>query len=265
MNKINTAILEYPQLRMDSVGYVRLGKFWNSLILGGHYWRLYYNNSGGAGVYVGRKKVELRPERIYLLPPNCDLETWCTGDPVQLYLHFEMTQIAGNPDSLCNELPVSADMHTLLTRLSTLLEHREEANRAQVKLLAIAIAGGAMAMLPPEALTELNSDKRIAAVCDYLRENIRNDIGIEQLAARARMAPNAFLRQFREITGSTPYQYLLQLRYSYASQLLESRAFSIDEICDLIGVKDRFHFSRRFKKLYGAPPALYRRQHTPQH
>ena len=87
---------------------------------------------------------------------------------------------------------------------------------------------------------------------------------IDQLAARVRMAPNAFLRQFREITGSTPYQYLLQLRYSYASQLLESRAFSIDEICELIGVKDRFHFSRRFKKLYGAAPAQYRRRHTPQ-
>ena len=44
---------------------------------------------------------------------------------------------------------------------------------------------------------------------------MRNDISIDQLAARVRMAPNAFLRQFREITGSTPYQYLLQLRYSY--------------------------------------------------
>ena len=107
------------------------------------------------------------------------------------------------------------------------------------------------------------------ATCEELCElggigekTLRNDIGIEELAARARMAPNAFLRQFRGITGSTPYQYLLQLRYSYASQLLESQAFSIDEICELVGVKDRFHFSRRFKKLYGAPPALYRRQHT---
>ena len=95
MNKTNVSILEYPQLRMDSVGYVRLGKFWNSVILGGHYWRLYYNDDYGAGVYVGRRKVELKPDRIYLLPPNCDLETWCTGEPVQLYLHFEMTQLGG--------------------------------------------------------------------------------------------------------------------------------------------------------------------------
>ena len=262
MNKINAAILEYPQLRMDSVGYVRLGKFWNSIFLGGHYWRLYYNDGYGAGVYLGRKKVELKPDCIYLLPPNCDLETWCTGEPVQLYLHFEMTQIAGNPACLCNELPVSSDMRNLILRLCSMLRHRDDNTRSQVKLLAIALAAGAMALLPPEALTELNSDKRIAAICDYLRENLQGDISIDQLAARVRMAPNAFLRQFREITGSTPYQYLLQLRYSYASQLLESRAFSIDEICELIGVKDRFHFSRRFKKLYGAPPAQYRRQHT---
>ena len=60
MNKTNVSILEYPQLRMDSVGYVRLGKFWNSVILGGHYWRLYYNDDYGAGVYVGRRKGELK-------------------------------------------------------------------------------------------------------------------------------------------------------------------------------------------------------------
>lgn len=264
MNKTNVSILEYPQLRMDSVGYVRLGKFWNSVILGGHYWRLYYNDDYGAGVYVGRRKVELKPDRIYLLPPNCDLETWCTGEPVQLYLHFEMTQLAGNPDYLCNELRISDDMKILISRLRPMLEFKEDNNRANVKLFAIALDANAMAMLPQEALSELNSDKRIASICDYLRENMRNDISIDQLAARVRMASNAFLRQFREITGSTPYQYLLQLRYSYASQLLESRAFSIDEICELIGVKDRFHFSRRFKKLYGAAPAQYRRRHTPQ-
>lgn len=171
------------QLRMDSVGYVRLGKFWNSVILGGHYWRLYYNDDYGAGVYVGRRKVELKPDRIYLLPPNCDLETWCTGEPVQLYLHFEMTQLAGNPDYLCNELRISDDMKILISRLRPMLEFKEDNNRANVKLFAIALAANAMAMLPQEALSELNSDKRIASICDYLRENMRNDISIDQLAA----------------------------------------------------------------------------------
>ena len=60
----------------------------------------------------------------------------------------------------------------------------------------------------------------------------------------------------------TPYQYLLQLRYNQASKLLHSNRYSIDEICEMVGVKDRFHFSRTFKKMYGVPPAQYRKSYA---
>ena len=74
----------------------------------------------------------------------------------------------------------------------------------------------------------------------------------------AGMSENSFLIIFRKYTGTTPYQYLLHLRYSRAASLLEMGNCTIDEICDIIGVRDRFHFSRTFKKLYGSAPAAYR-------
>ena len=33
---------------------------------------------------------------------------------------------------------------------------------------------------------------------------------------------------------------------------------AIDEICEYVGVRDRFHFSRMFKSRYGLSPGRYR-------
>ena len=62
-----------------------------------------------------------------------------------------------------------------------------------------------------------------------------------------------------EITKVTPYQYLLSVRYTMAAYLLKNGEYDIEKVCEMIGVKDRFHFSRRFKQLYGMPPGAYRK------
>lgn len=91
-----------------------------------------------------------------------------------------------------------------------------------------------------------------------MRNHPARELDIPELAARAGFVPNSFIRRFREVTGSTPHQYLLNLRYTLAARLLESTDLEIDAIAAEIGVKDRFHFSRTFKRLFGSPPATYR-------
>ena len=48
------------------------------------------------------------------------------------------------------------------------------------------------------------------------------------------------------------------------ARLLEEGELSIDDICETVGVKDRFHFSRMFKRLHGLSPAAYRRGYRPR-
>ena len=54
---------------------------------------------------------------------------------------------------------------------------------------------------------------------------------------------------------------MIQKRYNYAAQLLKNSNLSIETICEASGVKDRFHFSRQFKKFFGMAPAAYRRHY----
>lgn len=242
-------------------GQVRLGRFWNNLNLSSHFWRLYCHDAPGAGVISAGEKFELLPGYIYLLPPNNDLVSWCTGNPKQLYFHFETSLYSGSSSHLCNALKINGEFAGLLDELRSLVPAAEPRSGNRQILLATALAALALSKLPEEALTRMLPDMRIEAVCDLLRSHMADELSLDFLAAKAKMTKRSFLRRFSAFTGSTPHQYLMNMRYMQAAQFLEEGEKTIDEICELTGVHDRFHFSRMFRKLFGVPPARYRLLH----
>ncbi len=262
MNKINIELFEAPYFRLDCIRCVSdLRAVWNGLILTGNFWRLYHNDKPGAGIFLHGRKLEMLPDSIYLLPPNCDLKVWCGEDNInQLYIHFEVSRISGNPGMPLNKLKLSGQDQLRIMKLRQELQAEKES--PQNDLLAIALAADCLTRLPGEAMQELGSDERISKICAEIRENPAREFSLAALAENCGMAPNSFLRLFRDITGTTPYQYILNMRYSLAARLLRTTPATLEEVCDMIGVKDRFHFSRRFKSYYGISPAAYRKQKT---
>ena len=76
------------------------------------------------------------------------------------------------------------------------------------------------------------------------------------------MSVSWFIRNFKDYTGSTPAQYLLSLRISNAQSLLESTAYHVMEIAEIVGYSNPLYFSRLFKKQCGVSPTEYRKQLT---
>ena len=258
MNKINIDLLEYPRLRIEAVHTVCLSPVWNGITLAGHYWRLYHNSGRGAGVFLKGRALELHPECFYLLAPNCNLRTWLTGNPLQTYIHFDFTGITGNPDSPFHEFELDEGMRDLFESIRGLCK-KGQGISPRLSLLAVHAAARAVCQMPEESLSELSFDARISRCCTRIRGSLPKNLSIALLARESGMAPNSFLRRFREVTGTTPYRYLLNLRYHAAARLLEESSLGIDEICEQVGVRDRFHFSRCFKGFFGLPPAAYRK------
>ena len=261
MNKTIQILPEPPRISMDYAGYVKLGSFWHKRQLSGPFWRFYHHDGRGAGLFTTNGKIEILPGKCYILPPHCNRLTWCSGAPYQLYIHFELSMSMGNPRFPFHVLELTDEMKPILNELrQSLLRNKPDC--LNNSLLSMALCARALTLLPQEALLESEKDRRMEMTCDFLRSNLAHEVDMETLASRVHMTPNAFSRLFRENTGVTPYQYLLQLRYNQASKLLHSNQYSIDEICEMVGVKDRFHFSRTFKKIYGVPPAQYRKNYS---
>ncbi|MBR2642325.1 MAG: helix-turn-helix transcriptional regulator [Lentisphaeria bacterium] len=248
-----------PILRIGLHDRVRLGSFWDHLELPGSYWRLYWMQESGAAL-SGRdgKLRQLSPDCIYLLSPNCNLMGHCAGTPVQYYLHFELAGMAGNPEIPLHEIPISGCCKELLAEWKKCIDDGSQ-DAAPGILRAMALAVFALGRLSEETLQARPPDRRIEKVCALMRSTPARDWSIAELAREAGLTSNYFLRHFQAVTGVPPGRYLRRLRYDSAARMLADGTMSIDQICQEIGVKDRFHFSREFKRYFGEPPAQYRK------
>lgn len=257
MNKI-TKVGDYAgvPVRIETMGLMKLDHYWDRGNLTGYFWRLYYNYESGAGLYVKGEKIQIEPKRFYILPPFCNLGIWCNNPEIrQLYIHFETMGIGPSRDFSFYALSAMPELTVLFGRL----EEYFYGDIGLRNLAAAALAAATILRLPPELLILLNRDYTIEKVIDYMRGHFKLDLEVEELARRGQMSVNSFLRRFRAVTGNTPYRFLCDLRYICAARLLEEGVLPIDEICNETGIKDRFHFSREFKRRYSMPPGAYRK------
>ncbi len=255
MNKITDS--KYL-VRLECCCEVLLKPCWERAVLTGHHWRLYLNDGPGAGVYYQGRKVEMAADTIYLLAPDCNLRVWCDNPEVrQLYLHFEVDRLGGKPERPIHPLPLDPVLAGLADELRNLVKSAHPLR----ELAATALAATALLRLDPASLIEREISKDIDKICEYMRQSPGREVSVGDLAAHLHMPVNRFIRLFESQLDCTPYQFLTKLRYARAQRLLEAGELSIDAICEDVGIRDRFHFSRTFKRLYGLPPALYRRNH----
>ena len=84
-------------------------------------------------------------------------------------------------------------------------------------------------------------------------------LSVDALARHAAMSPRTFARRFRQLTGTTPGEWLLEQRVNLARRLLETTDLPVEVIADQSGfgsaVTMRHHFGQRLQ----TSPQAYRR------
>lgn len=101
-------------------------------------------------------------------------------------------------------------------------------------------------------------DKRLQIVIALMKKELQRDISLEELAASVNLSLSRLHHLFKAETGTTPAQYLRNLRMEHARELLEFTFMSVKQIMVSVGVRDRSHFEREFKRMYGLTPTRYR-------
>ncbi|PLK43276.1 AraC family transcriptional regulator [Emticicia sp. TH156] len=106
----------------------------------------------------------------------------------------------------------------------------------------------------------LASDNRIAHVVNYIKENIREQIQVEQLCRLACMSESNFYRVFKEEMGISPIEFIIEERIKLASSLLKNPEFRIKDVYFESGFNSLSYFNRIFKKKYKVSPSEYKHQ-----
>ncbi|MCK9858501.1 AraC family transcriptional regulator [Paenibacillus sp. ATY16] len=84
---------------------------------------------------------------------------------------------------------------------------------------------------------------------------------LKELAAAAHLSPSRFSALFVQTVGTSPMDYLIQLRLSAAVSLLESSDKKIIEVAESTGFRNLSNFNRLFKQHIGKLPSELRSHH----
>ncbi len=105
---------------------------------------------------------------------------------------------------------------------------------------------------------------RLGELITLLENEYRQNWTLAKISKMVAMAPSTLLPVFRDVTGSSPIEYLLHVRLSKAAERLLKTNDSIGEIANHCGFADSNYFSRQFRKHYGCSPRQYRGKKAPE-
>jgi len=100
---------------------------------------------------------------------------------------------------------------------------------------------------------------QLAQTAIHIHNHYTSDISISQLAAMENLSERRYHEVFHEAFGTSPGNYITDLRIANASRLLQDTNLSVAQIAQACGYKDSLYFSRLFRKKTGMSPLAYRK------
>ena len=105
-----------------------------------------------------------------------------------------------------------------------------------------------------------NDEKEVSGIIRYIREHVASPLNLKQLCQTFRTNRTTLTKQFKELTGLTPMQFVLEERLNQTRSELLFTGLPIGEIALKYGFSDANYYIRAFKRRYGKSPLQYRKE-----
>ncbi len=106
----------------------------------------------------------------------------------------------------------------------------------------------------------LQRNKNIDSALQFIHENYRQELTLEEIAANCYLNKYYFSHLFTAHMGMSVGKYILNLRLQEAQRLLRESDMPVSDIAEQIGFNDMSYFCRAFKREMAMTPLQYRRQ-----
>lgn len=107
-----------------------------------------------------------------------------------------------------------------------------------------------------------HSDEAIHKAQEYIEDNFKDKLSVEEIAEIVNLNARSFLRRFKKATFNTPLEYIRRVKIEAAKKQLENTTKSILEVMYLIGYNDEKAFRTTFRKYSGLSPKEYQKKYN---
>lgn len=133
----------------------------------------------------------------------------------------------------------------------------ELTNRVARRMVVPPQRDGGQAQYIDRPLPAAHADA-LSGVTAWALENLREDLTVDHLAARAHMSSRTFARRFKAEHGATPAAWLARQRLIRAQRMLERTDLGLDAIAADCGFGSSAVLRQNFARALGTTPTAYR-------
>lgn len=206
------------------------------------------------GLPITSQVVEASPERPYL-SLRLDLDLTLLGSVV-----VEADQAAPLSHGDARAMAVSTLDGSLLdavVRLVRLVDSPREARFLApliMREILYRLLMGEQGDLLRRIAVEGGHTNLVVKAIEKLRAEYDQPLRIDDLARASGMSVSGFHHHFKAVTGMSPLQYQKRHRLQEARRLMLGEHLDAATTAFRVGYEDAAHFSREYKRLFGAPP-----------
>ena len=156
----------------------------------------------------------------------------------------------------------NAEFLDIFRRLIDVVKYEGVAFRQISSCLVIQLLGLVYSSALLKNQTRLRQEQIVQAIRFGIHENWEQTLDFQAIATEQNVSYEWLRKSFKTVTGTSPGQYLLNLKIEKAGQMLRETSLTIAEIAVKTGFESEFYFSRIFKKKTGQAPSEWRKQRT---
>ncbi len=281
-------LIEELKVQLLNTAYCELDSTWNYTDVVSPFARIYLITAGKGYICPNNQIYELKPGYLYLIPSYVHCSYSCPDNSLsQYYIHFTNQLTDGlkifDRMPVCHvakALPLDYQLFDRLIAINknaALIQSDPKVYQRKnwTNPLSYANHGGAALETngilrqilsrfvgdTDQAKTNFTQLSRLREVFRYINTHLSDEIRVEKLAEIACYSTDHFSRQFKQVTGLLPIEYINNKRIEIAQLLLVTSDKTQREVSEHIGFSCQQYYSRVFKKKVGCSPGQYRKLH----
>lgn len=228
---------------------------------------------GNVDLLVNGYTYTLNPYDVVLMPPMCLHSAEAHGGEVILYEIFFNFERFSKEYELINMLnlvtpkKISLDPHDINMDNINSIYTAAKTNKFGAYLECVFLISKVLShFADKEYITQFSKNNNnsaaelINSMINFVENNYMYPISVKDICNELKVSQSYLYRCSMAILNISPNNYILYFKMAKADRLLKIKDLSIEEIAEMTGYENIYHFSNTFKKHFGISPSSYRKQ-----